>query len=304
MSDRENGAPRDQFDFRHLLENLPVAIFVLGANGRPVFANASAIEILGRGVHPEATPETLGETYQVYLAGTEHPYPTEMMPIIKALNGETSSVDDMEIHRPDGRIRVRVWATPGLDAEKDITHAIAAFVDITEEKEVEKGLYETQREAAEKAITDELTGLGNRRGLVHAAEGLMSFAEKTGHPLAVVYLDVNSMKEINDNFGHNVGDQALQVVGQVLRRALRDSDYIARVGGDEFCVLMSGGAEGFEQAAVERIRAFLEEESRKHLFPLSVSIGVARFDPEEPRDLVTLLAEADSEMYAQKRQRR
>ena len=124
--------------YSKFLDGLPVGVFVLDAKGRPFYANQSAEQMLGKAVTLQDDPEQLADTYQVYLAGTNQEYPTEKMPIVRALQGISGEVEDMEIHRPDGILSVQVWATPIFDQHGRITHAIAAFQDITARKRTEK----------------------------------------------------------------------------------------------------------------------------------------------------------------------
>ncbi len=94
------------------LEAVPVGVFVIDASGQPYYANQTAQQILGKGIIPDATFTQLTETYQAYLAGTEQIYPTDHQPILRALSGETATVDNMEIQQADKIIPLEVWATP------------------------------------------------------------------------------------------------------------------------------------------------------------------------------------------------
>jgi PAS domain S-box-containing protein len=118
------------------LEAMPVGVFVIDPNGKPYYANQTAQHILGKGIVTEtATP--LSETYQAYLTGTNQLYPIDQQPIIKALNGEKATKDDMEIRQTDKTIPLEVSATPVFDEKGQIVYAIAAFTDITQRKRAE-----------------------------------------------------------------------------------------------------------------------------------------------------------------------
>ncbi len=129
---RENERKLTQF-----LEAMPVGVFVIDSNGRPYYANQTAQQILGRGIIPEAASTQLAETYQSYLAGTDQLYPTEQLPLVKALKGEKVTTDDTEIHQADKIIPLEVSATPVFDEKGQIVYAIAAFADITQRKRSE-----------------------------------------------------------------------------------------------------------------------------------------------------------------------
>ena len=95
------------------LDAMPVGVFIGLPGGRPYYANNEAIRLLGRGVLPSAVTSELAAVYQVYVAGTDDPYPAERIPMVRALAGETVHCDDMEIRRPDGTVvPLELWATP------------------------------------------------------------------------------------------------------------------------------------------------------------------------------------------------
>jgi PAS domain S-box-containing protein len=119
------------------LEAVPVGIFVVDANGKSFYANQTAQQILGKGILTEVTADQLNEVYQAYLAGTKQFYPSQQQPIVRALNGESVTVDNMEIHQADKIIPLQVSATPIFDEKGQVIYAIAAFQDITQRKKAE-----------------------------------------------------------------------------------------------------------------------------------------------------------------------
>jgi rsbT co-antagonist protein RsbR len=124
------------------LDALPVGVFVVEPDGRPFYANRSATEILGKGIIPDTTTSQLAEVYRAFVAGTDQLYPTERMPLVRALSGETSSVDDMEIERPDGRILIEIHGAPIRDAEGRIIYGMVSFIDITLRRRAEEAIRE------------------------------------------------------------------------------------------------------------------------------------------------------------------
>ena len=119
------------------LEAMPVGVAILDANGKPCYMNLVAQQLLGKGAVESVTPEQLPEVYQLYRAGTNQLYPKEQMPILRALQGDRSTVDDMEIHQGTTIIPVEARGLPIFDENGNIIYAIAAFQDITERRQAE-----------------------------------------------------------------------------------------------------------------------------------------------------------------------
>jgi diguanylate cyclase (GGDEF)-like protein len=158
------------------------------------------------------------------------------------------------------------------------------------------------REIRNLAVTDELTGLYNRRGFLASATHQLKLAHRHKEDVLLLFCDVDNLKEINDSFGHQAGDLALVRAADALEYTFRDSDILARLGGDEFAVLASDASFPSRQSIVPRIEKSLEranaEESR---YEVSFSIGMARFDAQNPASLGELMARADREMYVRKK---
>lgn len=137
---------------KQFLEAMPIGVMVLYADGRIHYVNQWATKLLGRGVEPMIYPNQLPEIYQAYLAGTRQLYPTERMPIFRALQGEFSSVDDMEIWNGVRIVPIEVWGTPLFDEHGKILYSIAVFQDITERKQaIEDRIRLAQEQEAKQA---------------------------------------------------------------------------------------------------------------------------------------------------------
>jgi diguanylate cyclase (GGDEF)-like protein/putative nucleotidyltransferase with HDIG domain len=154
------------------------------------------------------------------------------------------------------------------------------------------------RQVENSAVTDELTGLPNARSLFVQLDSELARSKRTGAPLAVLVLDLDGFKDINDRFGHLAGNRALQMIAEGLRNSCREYDCVARMGGDEFVVILGGSpSEGitgkpaqYQQITREVGLALCHEDI------LSVSVGEACF-PEDGTDAEQLLAVADKRMY-------
>lgn len=141
---------KSESQMAQFLEAVPVGIGVVDTLGRPCYANQQAIQLLGKGIIPGATPEQLAEIYQLYLAGTEQPYPIENLPVIRALKGDRTRIDDLEIRQNNAIVPVEGWGTPVFDEQGNVIYAISAFQDITERKQAEQLLANYNRTLEEQ----------------------------------------------------------------------------------------------------------------------------------------------------------
>ena len=169
-------------------------------------------------------------------------------------------------------------------------------------------LWQTQQELhartrwlTKQVQTDYLTGVANRAGLAARAEQILA----TGSPMALMLLDLDQFKPVNDQFGHAAGDRMLEAIASRLRGVLRDGDLVARLGGDEFVVLLPGQSDRaalsvLAHQIVERVRAPVRYGQASMV--VTSSVGVSRF-PQNARDLDGLLRAADRAMYHCKRHR-
>ncbi|MBE9107626.1 HAMP domain-containing protein, partial [Nostoc cf. edaphicum LEGE 07299] len=147
----------NQSQLTQFLEAIPVGVFIIDAEGEPHYTNQIGQQILGQGAIAEVKIEELSEIYQAYLAGTDRLYPSDRLPILRALLGESIRVDDMEIRRCGNTTRIEVLGKPIYDESGNVAFAIATFFDITQRKQTEKLLAEYNRtlEAQVKKRTEE-----------------------------------------------------------------------------------------------------------------------------------------------------
>jgi diguanylate cyclase (GGDEF)-like protein len=150
------------------------------------------------------------------------------------------------------------------------------------------------------ARTDYLTGAFNGRSFGETAAAEIARARRHSHPFSVAYIDVDDFKQINDRQGHSAGDRLLKTVADGLRRNVRGVDTVARIGGDEFAVLMPETDARAAQVAMRRTRRRLLEETRSAGWPVTISVGVVTFD-HAPDSVDDLLRAADDCMYSAKR---
>ena len=162
---------------------------------------------------------------------------------------------------------------------------------------------ELQGELRRMGTSDALTRLMNRRGFLPTAEHQLTVARRDHTTIALMFLDLDGLKHVNDTLGHAAGDAMLTEGAFVMRETFRAADLIARMGGDEFCVLYATDSYETATIALTRLQVAVDDVNSQEgrAYELSFSAGVAMFDPEEPLTLDQLIALADQRMYACKR---
>lgn len=155
------------------------------------------------------------------------------------------------------------------------------------------------------SLTDELTGLSNRRGFMVLADQQLSIARRNSRDILVMYADMNRFKQINDRHGHAMGDDVLKAVGRLLRRTVRECDVVARLGGDEFAMIATDADGRGGKAIKHRVERCIAQLNASGVFPeeLSLSIGFTRVAPSDTASVAELLNRADQLLYRKKRQR-
>ncbi|MBN1498893.1 MAG: diguanylate cyclase [Spirochaetes bacterium] len=166
-------------------------------------------------------------------------------------------------------------------------------------------LKEANKKLEELSYKDELTGLLNRRGFLSAAERQIRFLKRNKNIL-IVYIDLDDLKVINDSHGHAAGDVAIKVMAEILVKAFRETDIIARPGGDEFTILMTDCSMEDYMTICRRANQMVDEynSSNMYKFTLSFSSGAAPSDPKNFISLEELIKEADSNLYEEKKRKK
>jgi two-component system cell cycle response regulator len=156
-----------------------------------------------------------------------------------------------------------------------------------------------------QSLTDDLTGLNNRRGFLVAGEMQVGLARRHKQPIAVLFVDLDGFKRINDRFGHAEGDRALIETANVLKRSMRDSDVKARIGGDEFVGIAINASEQSVAPIRSRLENALKAINRERELPyeLTFSVGIFHCPADDDSTVEQLLARADALMYEDKRRK-
>lgn len=215
----------------------------------------------------------------------------------RAMDGEVVRVDADRFVRPDGAVGWVRWEMRPWHDETDAVGGIVIFSEeITEWKESEERI----RKAA---LHDPLTGLPNRALVFEYGNHLIAGAERNHKPSALLFVDLDRFKPINDTYGHEVGDKVLQEVARRLKACTRKADLVGRLGGDEFVVLLGQleSTASRESVVAQHLLDKIREPIEVGTLNLSVtpSIGISRY-PEHGRDIDTLIRSADLAMYQAK----
>ncbi|BAP40928.1 sensory box protein [Pseudomonas sp. StFLB209] len=264
-------------------------VFVVDSSDRIVFVSDACEALLGY-----RADELIGTLITGYL----HPddVPATRGSIERVMNGLPHVDFRNRYIRKDGAVVSILWAafwSEEFDARIGVARNVTA-------------LAEAEQQLRFLAHHDPLTGLTNRALFTDRLQTALNAAQRNENTVALLFLDVNGFKAINDVHGHAVGDQVLCEIARRLQGCARKSDTVARMGGDEFTVLLTNVhcGEGIEAKVAQLISALAQPLGREFgdLQMPSCSIGVARF-PEHGTDADALLSHADGEMYRVKRQR-
>jgi diguanylate cyclase (GGDEF)-like protein/PAS domain S-box-containing protein len=286
--------------FRSSFDSAAIGMALVSLDGRLLDVNRSLCTMLG---YP---PDELKDSD---IAALTHPDDREesAAELARLASGEVPTLQFQKRYlRRDGRI---VWAVVNAGLVRDMEgrplSAVVHMEDVTARKRAEEELARYQAELRTLALSDELTGVHNRRGFRAIAEQLCRAQSRSDQPLAMVAVDVDNLKMINDRWGHEAGDRAIVLVATALTSTFRTSDLIGRMGGDEFLVLLAR----WNETDVQHVRARFAAQLTKlalHVpeeFPLGASLGMAVAPAYVAADLDGLVREADQSLYDAKRAR-
>lgn len=240
----------------------------------------------------------------------------DLMEIITTLAESTSMAEESVTQFGDTLTSSeRQLVDPNSSLEAIVTHLLASTKStqasmelmrqqIRDSKEEIAALRERLEKANEEALLDPLTGLANRKGLASAFENALQAVNGPKSYPCIAMIDIDHFKKINDTYGHLLGDKVIKVVGETLRRHIKGKDTAARYGGEEFCVLLPETELRDAVKLTDNIRQAVENtrikraSDQEEIGRVTISIGVARYKPEEP--ISNLVERADTALYQAK----
>ncbi|MGF1515923.1 MAG: EAL domain-containing protein [Elainellaceae cyanobacterium] len=276
------------------LDALPMGVVVIDLAGQPTYLNRAGKQLLGLGPD-DAWPDTIVELFQIYQDDTKQAYSEAELPGLRALKGEVVHLKDLELRRQQQRIPLEAWATPIRDDRGQVIYSITAFQDISDRKRAEQQLFHD-------ALHDALTGLPNRHMFMERLKTFIHQAEQVeDYQFAVLFIDLDQFKLINDSFGHLIGDLVLFSVAQKLQAVVRAKDVVARFGGDEFVILLDA-VETVQDAVhiAERISIEFATPPLNLACSIALTASIGIVMGRTYSDGVALLRDADIALYRAK----
>jgi diguanylate cyclase (GGDEF)-like protein/PAS domain S-box-containing protein len=278
---------RSEERFKSLLRNSVDVNMILTLDGRILYESPAVERILGY----QAGDRLGANALKMIHAGDRRRIMHLFNDIVKVSSGQVTT--EARMRGADGEYRLMEVVGKNLLDDPAVGGVVVNYRDVSERKELED-------ELRHQAFHDSLTGLANRALFADRLEHALNRTRRSRRRLAVLFLDLDDFKTINDSLGHNEGDQLLVAVADRLRDAVRAEDTIARMGGDEFAVLVEDSTNGTPMEVAERLQATLQlpfQRGGKELF-VHASVGVAVSAPKETPEEV--LRNADASMYMAK----
>ncbi|MEG4032545.1 adenylate/guanylate cyclase domain-containing protein [Microcoleus sp. S36b_A4] len=273
------------------LEAMPIGVGVLDADGQPYYINRKAKEIFGKGVVPDTSSKQLSEVYQLYQAGTNQKYPTENLPIVRALKGESATADDAEVHQDAKIIPLEIFATPIYDQQGNIVYAINTLQDITERKEAEaerkkfiEDLFEVNchleisleaeleiAEATSRFVPNEFLAFLGCDSIVDIKLG-----EAVELEMSVLFSDIRDFTTLSEKM---TPEENFKFINSYLSRMepliVENQGFIDKYIGDAIMALFSEGADDALKAGIAMLHTLAEyNRDRASLGYVPVEIGV------------------------------
>ncbi|MFO8012172.1 MAG: diguanylate cyclase, partial [Phycisphaerae bacterium] len=286
------------------------SMFIVGVSlrdGRITLFNHGAEEISGY-----RREEVIGRAYaEVFVTPDDQPRIERLLETIRTAGREPVGRHESALRTKSGEVRSIAWTySASADEAGGVTYVVGFGQDVTEQRRMQVSLQRTQRELQEAnralsrlATTDDLTGLVNRRQADELLRREVARARRQCTPMAVVMMDLDHFKAINDTHGHGVGDLCLKHVAQQFRERLRASDVVARYGGEEFLLVLPGT--DLDEAAMlaDQVRRRIQDHPLRHKgedIRLSLSGGVAVYELHLNPPPSVLIDWADEAMYCAK----
>jgi diguanylate cyclase (GGDEF)-like protein/PAS domain S-box-containing protein len=278
--------------FRNLVESTSDWVWEINADGLYVYSSPKVKDILGYDVN-----DVLGKSPFYFMPEDEARKIRALFKEILSHQKPFYGLENINRHKDGHIVVLETSGVPVFNKSGNFKGYRGIDRDITKRKKMEEHLKTI-------SMTDELTGIFNRRGFFTLTEKEFKLSNRHKRRMSLIYMDLDGLKAINDELGHEAGDQALVDAANILRKSFRESDIIGRIGGDEFAVLITDSSEPDVEKIVtshigQNIEAYNKQTERS--FKLSLSKGFAHYEPDSPCTISDLIKQADSSMYEDKK---
>jgi len=277
--------------YRSLVDSTDDSIYLIDRDGKYLFINKRHLSRLGF-----SEEEVKGKSYRDLHSREETELFIERSG--KAIK-QGKSIQYEYASLRDARYFLQTYSPVKNSAGETVAVTVISK-DITKRKHMEDELRTV-------SFTDDLTGLYNRRGFLVLTQQYLKMANRDKQGIFMLYADLDGLKDINDKFGHREGDMILNETAKILKDSYRDSDIIARIGGDEFVVIPIGIVGNDTVIITDRLQKKIDAYNNLNNlrdYKLEISAGLAYYDPRNPCSVDELLEKADNMMYEQKRRKK
>jgi len=288
----------DQAFYLDIIDNLYDGVYFVDRDRVITYWNKGAETLTGYSM-PDALGRPCSDEFLAHVDDSGQNLCGSGCPLKEAIEKGNSSEAEIYLHHKDGhRVPVTIKVFPIFGDDGAITGAVEIFSDNSTHVANKRRLDELQ----ELALLDPLTRIGNRRFLEMTLEAKLAETIRYNNHIAVFFIDIDDFKQINDSYGHDVGDEALRVAAKTLSAVIRPMDILGRWGGEEFVAAASNINKEAVRAIAERFRSFIEGScvrtgSEKVLFTVTIGGTIARADD----DLASVIKRADTLMYEGKK---
>lgn len=273
-----------QNELETITSTMGSGLLVADSKGKIIFSNETASNLLGY-----SKEELIGSHLHSRIHAHQ-PNPSQCPLFDAIVTGKIYSEDDVFIQKDGKLIDVHVNVSP-IYKNLSIKGSVLVFNDISDRKRMERELYRL-------SFTDTLTGLYNRRFIQEMLLNAKNNFERYRENFSILIIDIDNFKNINDQYGHEMGDKVLVEIAEILNKSIRATDIASRWGGEEFLILLKNTNLDAAVLTAERIRSTVESTKFENLNRVTVCIGVASYNSSE--EIRSLISRADNAMYEAK----
>jgi diguanylate cyclase (GGDEF)-like protein/PAS domain S-box-containing protein len=281
--------------YRNLVESSTALICTHDLEGKILSINPAAVRALGYTVE-----HCVGRDIRELLVPVARP---NFALYLKAIVQHGTATGHMPLIDKQERERVWLYTNRLMQEEGKAPYVLGHAQDITEQLESQKKLRLAQASALEMekrlSRSDALTGLANRRAFYESAEIERKRAARYSRPLSLAYIDLDNFKQVNDQSGHETGDQVLVTVANVLRKNIRAESVVARLGGDEFALLLPEADHIAASFVIAKLHGLLNKAMQEEDWPITFSVGMVTYE-KPPESTEQMVHAADALMYSVK----